>query len=246
MTERLFILDSPGLRVSRLPRAALSLHLAGLPSHAMLGTSTMLWKLLREETPDYFGVAWDPPGPTFREQKFAAYKETRPAMPDDLRVQIPVRAAAVRGAAACRCSRCPASRPTTCWARWSTACATPPSTSSLVTADKDMLQLVGPRVRVLSTPGARAASASCYDEAKVKEKWGVAPEQIPDLLALMGDSIDNIPGVPGVGEKTAVKLIGQFGSVERLYENLTWCRASCARRSPPIASRRCSRASWRR
>jgi DNA polymerase-1 len=89
----------------------------------------------------------------------------------------------------------------------------------LVTADKDMLQLVGPRVRVFTTTG-RGGERVVLDEAAVKVKMGVSPEQIPDLLALMGDSIDNIPGVPGVGEKTAAKLIGQFGSVERLYENL--------------------------
>jgi DNA polymerase-1 len=90
----------------------------------------------------------------------------------------------------------------------------------LVTSDKDMLQLVSPRVRVFSTTG-RGGDRVVFDEAAVKAKWGVEPAQIPDILALMGDSIDNIPGVPGVGEKTAVKLIGQFGGVERLYENLS-------------------------
>jgi DNA polymerase-1 len=90
----------------------------------------------------------------------------------------------------------------------------------LVTADKDMLQLVSPRVRVFSTTG-RGGDRVVFDEAAVKAKWGVEPAQIPDILALMGDSIDNIPGVPGVGEKTAAKLIGQFGGVERLYENLS-------------------------
>jgi DNA polymerase-1 len=82
-----------------------------------------------------------------------------------------------------------------------------------------MLQLVGPGVRVLSTLG-RTNERTVYDEQAVTAKWGVTPGQIPELLALMGDSIDNIPGVPGVGEKTAVKLIGQFGSVEGLYQNL--------------------------
>ena len=89
----------------------------------------------------------------------------------------------------------------------------------LVTGDKDMLQLVGPRVRVLSTMGYKN-ERTVYDEAKVRERWGVEPGQIADVLALMGDQIDNIPGVPGVGQKTAARLISQFGSVERLYENL--------------------------
>src|SRR5262249_56647954 len=80
--------------------------------------------------------------------------------------------------------------------------------------------LVGPRVRVVGVPGAPGEPV-LYAEAKVRERWGVEPGQIADVLALMGDTIDNIKGVRGVGEKTAVKLIGQYGSVDRLYENLT-------------------------
>ena len=89
----------------------------------------------------------------------------------------------------------------------------------LVTADKDALQLVDPRVTVLSVLG-RTGERVVYDAAKVQEKWGVPPERIPDILALMGDSIDNIPGVPGVGEVTAQKLLREFGSLEALYANL--------------------------
>ena len=218
MTERLFVLDAPGYlyrAYHAMPYLSTS---KGVPCHAVFGMSTMLWKLLREESPEYFAAAWDPPGPTFREERFAAYKETRPAMPDDLRAQIPYikalfealrvpllevagfEADDVLGTLVDRVRDLPVD-------------------VVLVTADKDMLQLVGPRVQVLTTTG-RAGDRLVLDEAAVRDKWGVSPAQIPDLLALMGDSIDNIPGVPGVGEKTAVKLIGQFGSVERLYENL--------------------------
>jgi DNA polymerase I len=192
----------------------------GVPSHAVLILSTMLWKLFREEKPDYLAIALDPPGPTFRDTLFTDYKATRAAMPDDLARQLPY----VR--------------------RLFEALKTPTIEVSgyeaddviativeqalklddleivIVTGDKDLLQLVGPRVRVLSVLG-RTGERVVYDEAKVRERWGVAPGQIADVLALMGDSIDNIPGVKGVGEKTAVKLVDQFGSVERLYENLT-------------------------
>jgi DNA polymerase I len=192
----------------------------GVPSHAVLILSTMLWKLVREERPDYLGIASDAPGPTFRDALFTEYKATRTGMPDDLVRQLPY----VR--------------------RLFEALHTPVVEVSgyeaddvlatlvakalvhddldvvIVTGDKDMLQLVGPRVRVLSVLG-RTGERVVYDEAKVRERWGVAPEQIADVLALMGDSIDNIPGVHGVGEKTAVKLVTQFGRVERLYENLT-------------------------
>jgi 5'-3' exonuclease len=89
----------------------------------------------------------------------------------------------------------------------------------LVTQDKDALQLVGPRVRVMSLAG-RAGERVTFDEAKVEERWGVAPDRIPDLLALTGDQVDNIPGVPGVGEVTAVKLLHQFGRLENLFQSL--------------------------
>ena len=192
----------------------------GVPSHAVLILSTMLWKLFREEKPDYLAIALDPPGPTFRDTMFTDYKATRTAMPDDLARQLPY----VR--------------------RLFEALKTPIIEVSgyeaddviativeqalklddleivIVTGDKDLLQLVGPRVRVLSVLG-RTGERVVYDEAKVRERWGVGPGQIADVLALMGDSIDNIPGVKGVGEKTAVKLVDQFGSVEKLYENLT-------------------------
>jgi DNA polymerase-1 len=192
----------------------------GVPSHAVLILSTMLWKLFREEQPDYLAIALDPPGPTFRDKLFTDYKATRTAMPDDLARQLPY----VR--------------------RLFEALKTPIIEVSgyeaddviatvveqalkvddldvvIVTGDKDLLQLVGPRVKVLSVLG-RTGERIVYDEAKVRERWGVGPGQIADVLALMGDSIDNIPGVKGVGEKTAVKLVDQFGSVERLYENLT-------------------------
>jgi len=192
----------------------------GVPSHAVLILSTMLWKLIREEQPDYLGIALDPPGPTFRDAMFADYKATRAAMPDDLARQLPyVRrlfealrtpVVEVQGYEADDVLATMVEQ----------ALKIPDLEIVIVTGDKDLLQLVGPRVKVLSVLG-RTGEKVVYDEAKVRERWGVDPPQIADVLALMGDSIDNIPGVKGVGEKTAVKLIGQFGSVEKLYENLT-------------------------
>jgi len=192
----------------------------GVPSHAVLILSTMLWKLIREEQPDYLAIALDPPGPTFRDALSADYKATRTAMPDDLVRQLPyVRrlfealrtpVLEVRGFEADDVLATIVDQ----------ALAHPELEVVVVSGDKDLLQLVGPRVRVLSVAG-RTGEPVLYDEAKVRERWGVEPGQIADVLALMGDTIDNIKGVRGVGEKTAVKLIGQYGSVERLYENLT-------------------------
>jgi len=191
----------------------------GIPTQAVLILSTMLWKLIREEEPDYLAVAWDPPGPTFRDALSAEYKATRAAMPDDLVRQLPyvrrlfealrIPVIEVAGFEADDVLATLVER----------ALALPDLEMVVVTGDKDLLQLVGPRVRVLSVSG-RTGEPVLYDAAKVRERWGVEPGQIADVLALMGDAIDNIKGVHGVGEKTAVKLIGQFGSVERLYENL--------------------------
>src|SRR6266581_5234705 len=192
----------------------------GVPTNAVLVLSSMLWKLLREEQPDYLGIALDPPGPTFRDALFAEYKATRAAMPDDLARQLP----SVRRLF--EALRAPVVEVPGFEADDVLATLVEHALRHdgvdivLVTGDKDLLQLVGPRVRVLSVLG-RTGERIVYDEAKVRERWGVEPAQIPDVLALMGDSIDNIPGVKGVGEKTAVKLIAQFGSVARLYDNLT-------------------------
>jgi DNA polymerase-1 len=219
MSERFFILDGPGFlfrAYHALPFLSTS---RGVPSHAVFGMSTMLWKLLREDTPDYFAVAWDPPGPTFREEKFAAYKETRAPTPDDLRSQIAY-VKTLFAALHLPVLEVPGFEADDVLGTVVERTRDLPIELVLVTSDKDMLQLVSPRVRVFSTTG-RGGDRVVFDEAAVKAKWGVEPAQIPDILALMGDSIDNIPGVPGVGEKTAAKLIGQFGGVDRLYENLS-------------------------
>jgi DNA polymerase I len=191
----------------------------GVPSHAVLILSTMLWKLIREERPEYLGIALDPPGPTFRDALFSDYKATRTSMPDDLARQLPyVR----RLFEALRTPVLEVSgyEADDVLATLVTRALEHTVDVVIVTGDKDLLQLVSPRVKVLSVVG-RTGEPVLYDEARVRERWGVEPAQIPEVLGLMGDAIDNIPGVRGVGEKTAVKLIGQFGSVARLYDNLT-------------------------
>ncbi len=219
MTERLFVLDGPGFLFRAYHAIPFLSTSKGVPSHAVFGMSTMLWKLLREDTPEYFAVAWDPPGPTFRDEKFSAYKETRAPTPDDLRTQIPY-VKTLFEALRLPLLEVPGFEADDVLGTVVDRTRDLPLEIVLVTSDKDMLQLVSPRVRVFSTTG-RGGDRVVFDEAAVKAKWGVEPAQIPDILALMGDTIDNIPGVPGVGEKTAAKLIGQFGGVERLYENLS-------------------------
>src|SRR5256712_8611089 len=218
--KRLFVMDGHS-HLFRAPRGVGYLATAkGGPSLAGRIPSTMLGRLLRGEGPDLRASAGDPPGPAFRDARSPDYKATRSAMPDDLVRQLPY----VRRL--CEALRTPVLEVAGFEADdvlatvVDKALAVPELEIVVVSGDKDLLQLVGPRVRVLSVSG-RTGEPVLYDEAKVRERWGVEPGQIADVLALMGDAIDNIKGVRGVGEKTAVKLIGQFGSVERLYENLT-------------------------
>jgi DNA polymerase I len=218
MSARFFVVDGPGFLYRAYHALPYLSNSKGQATHAVRGVSTMLLKLLREENPAYAAVAWDPPGPTFREEKLPSYKETRPGMPDDLRSQI-ILVKRVFEALRLPLLEVPGFEADDVLGTLVDRMRSEAVEMVLVTADKDMLQLVGPGVRVLSTNV--RGEPIWFDDEAVTAKWGVGPKQIPDLLALMGDSIDNIPGVPGVGEKTAVKLISQFGSVERLYENLT-------------------------
>jgi DNA polymerase-1 len=216
--ERFYLVDGP----SYLYRAYHAIgHLStsrGLPTNATLGMTMMLWKLLREDRPSYMGIAWDAPGPTFRHQQFDAYKLQRPGMPRDLVEQVPWVRRSVE-ALGLPLIEAPGYEADDILATAAHRLRDTAIELVLVTADKDALQLVNPRVTVLSVLG-RTGERILYDAAKVEEKWGVPPARIPDILALMGDSIDNIPGVPGVGEVTAQKLLREFGTLEALYANL--------------------------
>ncbi len=219
MAERLYLVDGHSHLFRAYHAVGYLSTSRGVPSHAVLILSTMLWKLIREERPDYLGIAWDAPGATFRDALFEEYKATRAAMPPDLVQQLP-HVRRLFEALRTPVIEAPGFEADDVLGTIVARVADRDLEVVLVTGDKDMLQLVGPKVSVLSVLG-RSGERVVYDVAKVRERWGVDPAQIPDVLALMGDAIDNIPGVPGVGEKTAVKLLAQFGSVDRIYENLT-------------------------
>ncbi len=195
-----------GLRTSR-----------GLPTNATFGFTTMLRKLLADEQPEWIGIAIDPPGPTFRHQQFGEYKANRPKMDDDLAVQIPY----VRRV--CEAFRLPVLELPGFEADDVIATLAREAVERgqdvvVVSSDKDLLQLVSPRVKVLS-PGREGAPPVLYDREQVLAKWGVPPERIGDVLALVGDAVDNVPGVPGIGEKGAKDLVAQYGSLEAVLEH---------------------------
>ena len=187
----------------------------GLPSGAVKGVLNML-KSLRKQYPDSpFAVVFDAKGPTFRDELFAEYKSHRPPMPDELRVQIEPLHASVRalGYPLLCIEGVEADDVIGTLARQSAGEGRPVVIS---TGDKDMAQLVCPLVTLVNT-----MTGSVYDIEGVKTKFGVGPELIIDYLALMGDKADNIPGVAGVGEKTALGLlVGVGGGLDVLYANL--------------------------
>ncbi len=186
----------------------------GMPTQAVYGFIRMLFKLIKEEHPTRIAVVFDSPKRTFREDLFEDYKANRPPAPSDLSVQIPYIHRAVEafrikslvregyeaddviGTLAARAAR----------ERFQTV---------IITADKDFMQIVGPHTTLWDTMRDRRVSVR-----EVRERFGVEPGALIEIQALMGDPIDNVKGVPGVGEKTATALIREFGDVETLYRSL--------------------------
>ena len=183
---------------------------AGEPTNAVLGVVNMLYKLLDERKPTRMAVVFDAPGKTFRDDLYAEYKANRPPMPDELRAQVEPLLEAIKGMGICllRIDGVEADDVIGTFARQAAAAG---ASTVISTGDKDLAQLVGEHVTLVNT-----MDNTTLDRDRVIQKFGVAPEQIVDYLALVGDSIDNIPGIPGVGPKTAVKWLQQYGDLETL------------------------------
>lgn len=189
--------------------------------NAIYGFLLVFFKTIKELQPDFIAATFDLPFPTFRHQKFKAYKATRPKTPEELYQQIPklkeilqafnipifekkgFEADDLIGAIAKLARQ---------------KQAFPKVETIILTGDLDTLQLINPQTKV-STFKKGIKESILYDEEKVRERYqGLTPKQLPDFKALKGDPSDNIPGVPGVGEKTAITLLKEFGSLENLYQ----------------------------
>ncbi len=214
MKNQLLIIDGSSyiFRAFYGVRAGLT-NQAGLPTNAVFGFKNMMMQLLKQEDPTHCIMVFDKPGPTFRNEIYPEYKANRGTTPDDLRLQfepiyrlndlinIPliwqdgVEADDVIGSLARKFS---GQIPIT-----------------IISGDKDLTQLVTDDINMLDTMNNKR-----YTPESVKEKFGVPPKQIAEYLAVIGDSSDNIPGINGVGPKTATKLFGQFGSISGIYDNL--------------------------
>ncbi|ABA87851.1 DNA polymerase I [Syntrophotalea carbinolica DSM 2380] len=186
----------------------------GLATNAVYGFTNMLLKVVRDEQPDHLAVIFDAKGPTFRKEIYPEYKANRSAMPEDLRPQIPVIKELVKAfnMPALELEGYEADDIIATLAR---RFAERGMAVTVVTGDKDLMQVVSERVRLLDTMKDQVVGL-----AEVAERFGGTPDKVVEVQALAGDSSDNVPGVPGIGEKTARTLIAQFGTLENLLANI--------------------------
>ena len=224
--EKLFLLDAYAL-IYRSYYAFIKnprINSKGLNTSAILGFCNTLHEVMEKEKPAYLGVAFDPHGPTFRSEAFAAYKAQREATPEDIRLSVPIikDILAAMNIPVLQADGFEADDVIGTLARKADEMVKNGSQSGLhtymLTPDKDYGQLVTDNVSIYRPR--HGGGYEVLDVQGVCDKYGIdKPERVIDLLALMGDSADNFPGCPGVGEKTAVKLISQFGTVEQLLDN---------------------------
>ena len=218
--KKLFLVDAMA-HVYRAHFAPMPMRLrgpGGIPTNIPFLFGNILRRLLKDYQPDYIGIVFDPSGPTFRDGLFDKYKAHRQPMPDEMRIQLPY----VRKL--CEALRLPIIEFAGYEADDVIGCLAQQASKQnlevlLVTNDKDMMQLVGDSVRVLRTGPGGAKNDVIVDQTRVKEILGVPPEQVVDVMALMGDTIDNIPGAKGIGEKGATTLIQKYGSVENALDH---------------------------
>ncbi len=188
----------------------------GENTSAPFGFTNSVLKLLNDFSPTHVAVVFDAKGPTFRHEQFKAYKANRPQMPSELAIGLK-RIKEIASALGIKVFEVPGVEADDVIATIVQKAVQDGFNVILVTSDKDMLQLVNDSVIAVDT---RPKETVVYDRKGVESKFGIPPEFIPDYLALSGDAIDNIPGVPGIGPKTAVSLIRQFGKLEDIYKNL--------------------------
>src|SRR6204780_2434582 len=201
----------------------------GMPTQAVYGFIRMLLKLLKDVRPSHIAIVFDSPKRTFRDDLFADYKANRVEAPNDLKVQIPyihravdafrIKSLMIEGFEADDVIGTLAKR-----------AAKQDFAVTLITSDKDFMQLVGPQIGLWDTMSDRRIGVR-----EVRDRFGVEPAAMVEIQSLTGDSIDNIKGVPGIGEKTAVAVIQKFGSVKGIYENLDRIEESGIRGAKRIA-----------
>ena len=191
----------------------------GLHTNAVYGFLTILFKILEEETPEYLTVAFDVHAPTFRHKMYDQYKGTRKPMAEELRQQVPVMKEVLK-AMGIKIIECAGLEADDLIGTLSVRCEQEGMEVSVISGDRDLLQLATDhvRIRIPKTKQGRTEVEDYY-AADVQARYQVTPKEFIDLKALMGDASDNIPGVPGIGEKTATKIITEYHSIENAHEH---------------------------
>ncbi|ADD02089.1 DNA polymerase I [Thermoanaerobacter sp. CM-CNRG TB177] len=191
----------------------------GLPTNALYGFTMMLIKLIEEEKPDYIAIAFDKKAPTFRHKEYQDYKATRQAMPEELAEQVDYLKEIIDGFNI-KTLELEGYEADDIIGTISKLAEEKGMEVLVVTGDRDALQLVSDKVKIkISKKGITQMEE--FDEKAILERYGITPQQFIDLKGLMGDKSDNIPGVPNIGEKTAIKLLKDFGTIENLIQNLS-------------------------
>lgn len=220
MSEKIVLIDGHSI----LNRAFYGLpdltNAEGLHTNAIYGFLTIMFKILEEEKPEYLTVAFDVHAPTFRHEMYEEYKGTRKPMADELRQQVPVIKEVLK-AMGVRIIEQAGLEADDLLGTLSKRCESQGLDVAIISGDRDLLQLATDKVkiRIPKTKQGRTEVEDYYS-ADVKERYQVTPREFIDLKALMGDTSDNIPGVPGVGEKTATKLITEYHSIENAYAHV--------------------------
>jgi len=187
---------------------------SGMPTGAIYGFIRMVSKLISELNPEYIAVVFDLPGKTFRHEEYSEYKATRKETPDELKIQIPYLKQILK-LWGIKVVKMPGFEADDIIATLAKKGKKEGFEVIIVTSDKDMMQLVEEDIYVLNP-----VTEELYDKDKIKQKYGIYPEQFIDYLTMVGDTVDNIEGVKGVGPKTAEKLLNQYGNLKNILEHL--------------------------
>ncbi len=218
--ERLFLLDGMALAY-RAYFAFIQrplINSKGMNTSAIYGFTTALMRILDDEKPEHIAVVFDTKEPTFRHKMYQPYKATREKMPEDMGAQLGLLKDVVRAFNVPVIEQ-PGYEADDVIGTLAKRAEKENVLTYMVTGDKDFMQLVAPLIKILR-PGKGGEDPDVLDEKHVRDKFGVAAEQVIDVLGLIGDTSDNVPGVKGIGEKTAIPLIQQYGTIEKLYENI--------------------------
>ncbi|MDX9897165.1 MAG: 5'-3' exonuclease H3TH domain-containing protein, partial [Desulfofustis sp.] len=220
MSDELYLVDGSAFIYRAFHAVGPLSNRDGLPTNAVFGFATMLRRLLKERQPTYLAVVFDSRGPGFRHELYRAYKANRPAMPDELACQIPYIKELVQALGLVSFEQ-PGVEADDLIASAVSRLGVAEHPIVIVSGDKDLLQLVNDRVTLWDPMNDKV-----MDRAAVVDKYQVEPELLLQSFALIGDSSDNVPGVPGVGPKTAGTLIRQYGSLEALYDQVDGLKQS--------------------